>query len=360
MSTESFRPDRRKLLAAVAFAPALSVAAQAGAEPSAAASDGVVRLPARTIAPPASISEAARAYLRKGANASAETMPRAGDLAGWRSYVEQHDGAMLRRMGGGDITLPGLKVETASMGGVTVFVVTPKDAAPDELKPHLAIHGGGWTSLGGKIARVLGQVQAQQYGGKTYVVDYRRPPDHPFPAPLDDCLAVYAELLKLHPAEKILVAGGSAGANLSAALMLKARDAGLPQPGAMVLENPIVDLNATGDTLQTNQLIDTVLKTFRRDENIAVYAGGADVSNPYLSPLFGDLSRGFPPTYLRTGTRDLFLSDTVRFHAALRKAGVEADLYVGEAMPHGGFGTRTPEDEDARKDALRWLAKHWA
>lgn len=53
------------------------------------------------------------------------------------------------------------------------------------------------------------------------------------------------------------------------------------------------------------------------------------------------------------------LSDTVRFHAALRKAGGEADLYVGEAMPHGGFGLRTPEDEDVRADALRWLAKHW-
>ena len=71
-------------------------------------------------------------------------------------------------------------------------------------------------------------------------------------------------------------------------------------------------------------------------------------------------ARGFPPTYLSTGTHyDLMLSDTVRMHAALRKAGVEADLYVGEAMPHGGFAGMAPEDADMRADAARWLDRHW-
>ncbi|MCE7796741.1 alpha/beta hydrolase [Sphingobium sufflavum] len=323
------------------------------------AADGAVHLPARNIEPPLSISEAARAYLRKGASTPAEPSPPVNDAAAWRKKIADHDARMLRMMNGGDLVLPGFTVEDRMVGGAKVYVITPPASAPNQGKPHLSIHGGGWTSLGGKINRVLAQVQAQQYGGIIYAVDYRMPPDHPFPVPLDDCLAVYRDMTKRYRPEKILVSGGSAGANLAAALMHKARDAGLPQPGALLLDTPVVDLTGTSDSLQTNQYLDTLLKVWRQDANVALYAGGADLANPYLSPLMGDLSRGFPLTYLRTGTRDLFLSDTVRFHAALRKAGVDADLYVGEAMPHGGFGGRTPEDRDAVADALRWLARHW-
>lgn len=323
------------------------------------ASDGAVHLPAREVPPPGSISEPARAYLRAGANRPIEARPPGSDKDGWRRMIAEHDGAMLRRVGGGDVDLPGLSVEHRVMGGVTVYVVTKPGSPPAARKPLLWLHGGGWTSLAGKLVRLFGQVAAQQYGGTVYAADYRTPPDHPFPAPLDDCLAVYRAMLALHKPGEILVSGGSAGGNLAAALMLKARDAGLPRPRALVLENPIVDLNCTGDTMTTNQLLDVQLKVWRKDENVVVYADGASLDDPYLSPLKGDLSRGFPPTYLRCGTRDLFLSDTVRFHAALRKAGVEADLYIGEGMPHGGFGGQTPEDADALADMHRWLAKHW-
>lgn len=323
------------------------------------AADGAVHLPARTIEPPLSISEAARAYLRKGADKPEEPSPPVSDAAAWRTKIADHDAGMLRMMNGGDLVLPGFTVEDRMVGAAKVYVVTPPASAPNQGKPHLSIHGGGWTSLGGKIARVLAQVQAQQYGGILYAVDYRMPPDHPFPVPLDDCLAVYRDMIKHYRPEKILVSGGSAGANLASALMLRARDAGLPQPGALLLDTPVVDLTGASDSLQTNQHLDTLLKVWRQEANVALYAGGASLTNPYLSPLKGDLSRGFPPTYLRTGTRDLFLSDTVRFHAALRKAGVSTDLYVGEAMPHGGFGGRTPEDLDAVADALRWLKQHW-
>ena len=355
--------DRRMLLTAgAALAGAMQADAALGqpASSNSIAGDGVVHLPARVVGPPGSISEAARGYLRRGANTPFAPPPPASDADAWRRMVADHNASLLRMTGGGDIVLPGLTVETRTIGGVIVYVVTPVKAPPERCKPHLSIHGGGWTSLSGKMARLLAQVQAQQYGGTVYGVDYRTPPDHPFPAPLDDCLTVYRELVKTHPPGDILVAGGSAGANLAAALMLKARDVGLPPPKALILENLFADATCSGDTLETNQYVDTLLKVWSKDANVAVYAHGADLDDPYLSPLKGDLSRGFPPTYLRSGTRDLFLSDTVRFHAALRKAGVQADLYIGEAMPHGGFGGRTPEDEEARQDTLRWLAKHWS
>lgn len=87
-------------------------------------------------------------------------------------------------------------------------------------------------------------------------------------------------------------------------------------------------------------------------------AGGADLSHPYLSPLFGDL-RGFPPTYLQSGTRDLFLSNGVRMHRALRRAGVDAELHIFEAMPHGGFQGNTPEDLELASEVSRFVNAHW-
>ena len=92
--------------------------------------------------------------------------------------------------------------------------------------------------------------------------------------------------------------------------------------------------------------------------NNLLYAGGADLAHPYLSPLFGDLA-GFPPTFIQSGTRDLFLSNAVRFHRRLRQAGVTAELHVFEAMPHGGFMGGTPEDEELAAEVSRFCNAHW-
>jgi acetyl esterase/lipase len=96
------------------------------------------------------------------------------------------------------------------------------------------------------------------------------------------------------------------------------------------------------------------------DDDLSLYVDDADVTSPYLSPLYGDFANAFPPTYLRSGTRDLLLSDTVRMHAALRKARVDAYLYVGEAMPHSGFPDDTPEQTGAIADTVRWLGGTWS
>jgi len=88
-----------------------------------------------------------------------------------------------------------------------------------------------------------------------------------------------------------------------------------------------------------------------------LYAGGADLTDPGVSPLFADLTRGFPPTLLQAGTRDLFLSNAVRMHRALRKAGVDAELHVWDAMPHGGFGGGTAEDAEIAEEIKRFVTK---
>jgi acetyl esterase/lipase len=181
------------------------------------------------------------------------------------------------------------------------------------------------------------------------------PPDHPYPTPLDDCVAVYRALLDERAPEKIVVGGGSAGGNLVAAMLLRAKDEGLPMPAALVLFTPEIDLTESGDSFDTNAGVDYVLVN-RLTDSIALYAGDHDLTHPYLSPIFGDVT-GFPPTFVQAGTRDLFLSNAVRFHRKLRDAGVDAELHVWEAMPHGGF-FGAPEDAEMGVELRRFLAKH--
>ena len=163
-----------------------------------------------------------------------------------------------------------------------------------------------------------------------YGVDYRVPPDGPYPAALDDCISAYRALLAEVPAERIVVSGTSAGGNLAGALLLRARDEGLAMPAGALLLTPELDLTESGDSFDTLMGLDVVLSARLMEMNL-VYAGGADLAHPYLSPLFGDIA-GFPPTLLQAGTRDLFLSNAVRMHRRLRSAGVRAELHVWEGM----------------------------
>jgi epsilon-lactone hydrolase len=163
-------------------------------------------------------------------------------------------------------------------------------------------------------------------------------------------------LLEVQRPERIVVGGGSAGGNLAAALVLRARDEGLPLPAALVLLTPEIDLTESGDTFQTNLGIDSVLTSSLAD-SISLYAAGHDLEEPYLSPLFGDLTPPFPPTFLQSGTRDMFLSNTVRMHRKLRAGGIDAQLHVFEAMPHGGFWN-SPEDEELASELRRFVTAH--
>ncbi len=183
------------------------------------------------------------------------------------------------------------------------------------------------------------------------------PPEHPYPAALDDCVAVYRQLLASHAPENIIIGGMSAGGNLAAATILRARDEGLPLPAAAVLLTPELDLTESGDSFETNQLLDVVLSVPLMNANL-LYANGHDLAHPYLSPLYGDFAKGFPPTLIQAGTRDLFLSNAARMQRALRNAGVPVELILCEGMPHGGF-FGAPEDAELAADIRQFVAGHW-
>ncbi|MBY8861031.1 alpha/beta hydrolase [Nocardia sp. CA2R105] len=312
-----------------------------------------LRLAAREIPVPESVSAQARAVLALGRIAPEPQWPPLDDPDAWRALIAELDGATLRMAPGSGATA---EVEQIAVGPARVYAITPDGIAPDDRRVYLEIHGGGFVQGGGEICRIRGIDNAYRVGVRSWSVDYRMPPDHPFPAASDDCLAAYRALLAQRSPEEIVIGGVSAGANLAAATVLRARDEGLPMPAGVVLATPPSDLSGSGDTWQTNLGLDNLLGSATP---LQLYAAGHDPRDPYLSPVFADFHRGFPPTILLSGTRDVLLSDTVRLHRALRAADIPADLHVWEAAGHGGFLGRAPEDDERTREIRRFLATCW-
>lgn len=295
------------------------------------------------------LSEEARAFL--ATPASPTDYPEPGDIDGWLGHIRRTN----------TIVAGFLKVENSAaestvrdIGGVSTAVISPPGTDPDRGPVVLHFHAGGLIYFGGELAGATSAADALTYRATTWAPDYRMPPTHPYPAALDDAIAVYTALLLERGPSEIVVAGGSAGGNIAAALLVRAHDEGLPMPAAAILMTPEVDLTESGDTFSTHRDLDNTLSSLAVVNRL--YASGADLTDPYLSPLFADVSN-YPPTYLQSGTRDLFLSNTVRMHRRLREAGVEAELHVFEGRPHAGF-FGAPEHTEPESEIRRFLDRH--
>jgi len=317
---------------------------------------GGVLVPARRIPAPPTVSPQARAFLSNPPQFAASPPPTdPTDKAAWRSYIEGGNRWLTDQMAASAQAFPH-RIVTHRPAETPVYEVVPESLASDTAACAIFyVHGGAFIHGAGLAGAYMGTPLAGHAQMRAYCVDYRMPPDHPFPTGLEDAVAAYRWVLERHKPEDIAVAGGSAGGGLAASLVLKLRDLGLPMPGACVLATPEADLTESGDSFETNDTVDIVAQ-HRLTPSIGVYANGHDLKDPYLSPLFGDFRKGFPPTILTTGTRDLFLSNTVLMHRALLRAGVEAELHVWEAMPHGGF-FGAPEDQEVLDEHARFIRK---
>jgi acetyl esterase/lipase len=253
-------------------------------------------------------------------------------------------------------------VQSSTMDRVRVYVVTP-DVIPVEHRDKLLIHvhGGCYVLSPGEAGTPEAILMAGIGHFKVISVDYRMPPEAYFPAALDDAMTVYKAVLKTSDAKNLAVFGTSAGGALVLEMMLQAKQQGLPMPGAIAPGTPMSDVTGTGDTFYTNEMVDNVLVS--RDgfclAATMVYAHGHDLKDPLLSPVYGDM-HGFPPAILTTGTRDLLLSNTVRVHRKLRRAGVEAQLEVYEGQSHAQyqFDDRVPETREAFSEITAFFDKH--
>ena len=311
---------------------------------------GHTRYPAKRDLPlPAYLSPVARMYLAP--QPASVPYPAITDKAGWRAYVAGVDQFVIPLLQRVTANATATVVERDA-GGARVFDIAPPGLDADDRGVILEMHGGALILCGGELCRMMGMGSATRYQRRVWSVDYRMAPDHPYPAALDDCIAAYRALLEVRSPNEIIVSGGSAGGNLAAALILRARNEGLPMPAGLFLGTPEIDLTESGDSFHANLGVDPSLRSLM-PVNL-LYADGHDLHHPYLSPLFGDL-KGFPPTILTTGTRDLYLSNTVRMHRALRAADVPAELHVTEAGPHTGF-PGGPEGEEIDREIRRFIA----
>jgi acetyl esterase/lipase len=242
-----------------------------------------------------------------------------------------------------------VNIEPLTMAGVQTDIITPL-MMPDENKTRVLInlHGGGFNSDSGSLIEGIPICNLAKI--KVVSVYYRLAPENPFPAAVDDVIAVYKELLKTYKPRSIGVFGTSAGGILTAEVTVKLKQLGLPLPGALGLFTMLADFSRTSDSQQLFTLNGFSGGIAPQDPNgghDSEYLGKTDPRNPVLSPLFADL-HGFPPSLLVTGTRDALLSSTAIFHLALLRAGVDAQLLVFEAMPHAfWYHFQLPETTEA-------------
>jgi len=229
-----------------------------------------------------------------------------------------------------------VSIKKEMIDGINVYTITPISLANKNTK-HLFVylHGGAYIFGGGMSALSEAMLIASRAKIPVISIDYRMPPDHPYPTAIEDVVRVYQSLIKTHAPKSIALGGSSSGAGLALATVHKLKALQVALPAALFIGTPWADLTKNGDSLYVNEGIDRKIVTYDGFITAAakLYANGTDLKNPGLSPVYGDFS-GFPPTMLVTGTRDLFLSLTVRVHRKMRKAGVKADLNVYEGLSH--------------------------
>ena len=246
-------------------------------------------------------------------------------------------------------------VREVTAGGVPAHWLTAPGA--DANRVLLFLHGGGYEfgSLrsDGELAARLGRASRT----RVLFPEYRLAPEHPFPAAIDDILAVWRWLLAEQDlnASSTAVAGDSAGGGLAVALLVATRDAEEALPAAAVLMSPTVDLTSSGASMTERAGQDPISTPAMLRQFASDYLAGADPKTPLASPLFASL-RGLPPLLIQVGTADLLLSDSERLARAAAEAGVDVTLDVGEGLPHVyQLSLGTPEAAEATEKIGKFL-----
>jgi epsilon-lactone hydrolase len=327
----------------VVFLLAISASAQSGAAPDPDSAtfdpDGTAHI-TRVVPMPTTVSPEAQRWLKEIDHNSPQPEE---TLAERRKHTDEwraQDSAEAKR-------LYPVNVEETTTAGVRTDIITPLAEANKNLV-LINLHGGGFNSDSGSL--IEGIPIANLARIKVVSIYYRLAPENPFPAAVDDVVAVYKDLLKTYQPRNIGIFGTSAGAILTGEVAVRIKQLGLPLPGALGMFSTLADFSQPSDSQQIFALdgfsgnVSPQSADHPHDE---FYVGKTNPKDPVLSPLFADL-HGFPPCLLVTSTRDLLLSNTSIFHRALLGAGVDAQLVVFEALPHAfWYHFQLPETKEA-------------
>jgi monoterpene epsilon-lactone hydrolase len=308
---------------------------------------------------PKTISDEAQAAIRS-IPIPIDYLPAADDLKAWETAWRETEGLF------GQANEAAVKkyqptITEKKFGGVPVFDIKPKEWR-DNGRALVYTHGGAYTLLSAKSTLMSAIPVAHDTGLRVISVDYTTAPFSKFDMTTDQVITVM-EVLRGdgYRLDDLAVFGASAGGALAAGTVLKMRDKGLGLPAAVVLWSPWSDITETGDTYHTLRNADPVLSHAGLLKSSAdAYADPKDQKNPYVSPVYGDYRKGFPPTLIQGGTKEIFLSNFVRHYQALDNAGipVKLDLYEGMWHVFQAVYLDLPESELARGKMAAFLKKH--
>jgi len=306
--------------------------------------DGTAHI-TRLVPMPSTVSPEAQQWLKEIEHEA----PPAADLAQQRAGTDE----WRKRDSSEAKQLYPVNIQETKIAGIRTDIITPF-AETNKDRVLINLHGGGFIVDSGSL--IEGIPIAYLTHIKVITVYYRLAPENPYPAPVDDVVAVYKELLKTYQPQHIGIFGTSAGAILTGEVASKLKQAGLPLPGALGMFSTLADFSRPADSQQLFALNgfsgDIAPQPSDRPHDDR-YVGKNDPKDPVLSPLLADL-HGWPPCLLVTSTRDLLLSNTSMFHLALLRAGVDSQLLVFEALPHAfWYHFQLPET----KEALGMMAK---
>ena len=257
-------------------------------------------------------------------------------------------------------TMPdGIDVQDANANGVPGLWITPKTGSTDHVVLYL--HGGGYVVQSAKSHLKLASHIAVQANCRVLSIDYRLAPEHPHPAAVTDALAAYRHLLDSgYPAHRIAISGDSAGGGLTIATLVAARDAGLHQPLAGIPLSPWVDLEGTGESMDSNAANDFMVGRGALAIMANLFVASGSKRDPLAAPLYAQL-HDIAPLYIQVGGHETLLDDSTRLAAAAARAGVEVRLDVFPEMQHvfQAFVGQMPEATEAVARIGSYLTSRW-
>jgi acetyl esterase/lipase len=250
----------------------------------------------------------------------------------------------------------GVTYKSDTVAGVEAIWALPLDA--DTRKVILYTHGGGFAVGSAASHRKLAGHLARHLGVTAVVLDYRRAPEHPFPAQIEDATAVYRELLaRGFKAQDITTSGDSAGGNLAISTVLKLRDDGVALPGAVIAFSPWLDMEHVGKTLQTNAATDALVSKAVLEAMSGMFLGEkGSRTNPLANPLKASYT-GFPRLYITAGSLETLLDNATDLAGIAKAAGVDVTLSVVDGMQHvfPCLAGRAVEADDEMRRVAQWF-----
>jgi acetyl esterase/lipase len=250
----------------------------------------------------------------------------------------------------------GVTYKSDTVAGVEAIWALPVDA--DTRKVILYTHGGGFAVGSAASHRKLAGHLAKHLGVTAVVLDYRRAPEHPFPAQIEDATAVYRELLaRGFKAQDITTSGDSAGGNLAISTVLKLRDDGVALPGAVIAFSPWLDMEHVGKTLQTNAATDALVSKAVLEAMSGMFLGEkGSRTNPLANPLKASYT-GFPRLYITAGSLETLLDNATDLAGIAKAAGVDVTLSVVDGMQHvfPFLAGRAVEADDEMRRVAQWF-----